>query len=298
MIIALIWKTFPQSYNPHAGFCQQKGTFMETISPLYTGIFDSHAHYDAEKFDSDREEILQSLPGLGVCNVVDVGCDLDSSRAAAALSERVSYFYAAVGYHPHEADSYTEEGMAEILKLLERPKTVALGEIGLDYHYDFSPREKQREVFARQMALAKERDVPVIIHSREATQDTLDILSRYPGVRGVVHCFSGSAETAKTLVKMGYYIGFTGVITFGNARKIVEACAAVPVDRLLLETDCPYMAPVPFRGKRCWSPMIEKTAERVAELHNLEPQALIDRARENTYRLFGVPNAENPSKKL
>ena len=263
--------------------------------PLYTGIFDSHAHYDSERFDEDREQVLKALPENGVCAVIDVGCDLPSSRAAVALSETVPHFYAAVGYHPHEADSFTEEGMEEILSLLRRPRTVALGEIGLDYHYDFSPREKQKEVFDLQLRLAKELDVPVIIHSREATQDTLELLSRYPGLQGVIHCFGGSAETAREMLKMGFYIGFTGVITFSNARKVLEACAAVPADRLLLETDCPYMAPVPFRGKRCWSPMIAETARQAAQLHDMDPQTLIDQARENTCRLFRIQNAENPS---
>lgn len=256
----------------------------------YTGIFDSHAHYDSAQFDGDRDEVLAALAENGICGVIDVGCDLDSSLAAAELAENVPGFYAAVGYHPHEADSYTEEGMAQIAALTGKPRVVAIGEIGLDYHYDFSPREKQREVFEIQLQLAKELDLPVIIHSREATQDTLDILARYPGLQGVVHCFSGSAETAQILLKMGYHIGFTGVITYSNARKILEACAAVPADRLLFETDCPYMAPVPFRGKRCWSPMIQMTAEKAAEIHQMDPQELIDRARENTIQLFRLQN--------
>jgi len=266
---------------------------MEVLTPLYTGIFDSHAHYDNERFKKDREEVIKALPEMGVCGVIDVGCDLPSSRAAVALSERVPYFYAAVGYHPHDADSFTQEGMEELLTLLEKPKTLAIGEIGLDYHYDNSPREKQREVFHRQLQLARERSVPVIIHSREAAQDTLEILAQYPGLEGVIHCFSGSAETATAFVKMGWHIGFTGAVTFENARKIVEACAAVPPERLLLETDCPYMTPVPFRGTRCWSPMIQKTAERVAALHGMDPQALIDLARENTCRLFRIPKSQN-----
>lgn len=265
---------------------------MENLAPLYSGIFDSHAHYDSERFDQDREELLKALPTMGVCGVIDVGCDLPSSRAAAALAQRIPYFYAAAGYHPNDAASFTEEGLAELRTLFEQPKVLAVGEIGLDYHYDFSHRQWQREVFHRQMQLAKELDLPVIVHSREATQDTLEVLAQYPGVQGVVHCFSGSAETAGELVKMGWHIGFTGVVTFDNARRVVEACAVVPPERLLLETDCPYMAPVPFRGKRCWSPMIQKTAERVAELHGMEAQTLIDIARENTLRLFRIPSGQ------
>lgn len=254
---------------------------------MYSGIFDSHAHYDDERFDPDREEVIASLQDNGVCNVIDIGCDLQTSRKAAALAQQYPFFYAAVGYHPHEADSFNEADFTAIKAMLQQPKVVALGEIGLDYHYDLSPRDKQIEVFERQLKLAEELDIPIIIHTREATQDTLDLLKKY-SCRGVVHCYSGSAETAKVLLKMGYYIGFTGVITFQNARKIVEACDIVPPDRILLETDCPYMAPVPFRGKRCWSPMIEKTAQRVAEIKNMETQALIDIARENTRRLFGI----------
>lgn len=256
----------------------------------YTGIFDSHAHYDSAQFDGDRDEVLAALAENGICGVIDIGCDLESSYAAAKLAETVPGFYAAVGYHPHEADTFTEEGLAQIAELTGNPRVVAIGEIGLDYHYDFSPREKQKEVFRRQLALAKELDLPVVIHSREATQDTLEILSEFPGLQGVVHCFSGSAETAEILLKMGFHIGFTGVITFPNARKILEACAAVPADRLLLETDCPYMAPVPYRGKRCWSPLISFTAEKAAEIHGMDPQELIDRARENTIRLFRLEN--------
>ncbi|MBQ4050847.1 MAG: TatD family hydrolase [Oscillospiraceae bacterium] len=261
---------------------------LNEIPPVYTGIFDSHAHYDSAQFDGDRDKVLAALSENGICGVIDVGCDLESSLKAAELARTIPGFYASVGYHPHEADSYTEEDMAKIIELTKDPRVVAIGEIGLDYHYDFSPREKQKEVFEIQLKLAKELDLPVIIHSREATQDTLETLAKFPGLRGVVHCFSGSAETANELLKMGFYIGFTGVITFPNARKILEACEAVPADRLLLETDCPYMAPVPYRGKRCWSPLIRFTAEKAAELHNMEPQQLIDRARENTLRLFEI----------
>lgn len=260
------------------------------FTPIYTGIFDSHAHYDSERFEEDRHQLLESLPGLGVCGVLDVGCDFPSSQAAVELAARYPHVYASVGYHPHEADSYTEEDMEKLLKLFESPKVRAIGEIGLDYHYDFSPREVQRQVFIRQLELAAERNLPVIIHSREATAETLEILGRFPGLQGVVHCFSGSAETAAQLVKMGWHIGFTGVITFQNARRILEACPVVPADRILLETDCPYMTPVPFRRERCWSPFIGLTAQKMAEIRGEDPQALIDQARKNTCRLFGIPD--------
>ncbi len=255
---------------------------------LYTGIFDSHAHYNDERFDADREALLASLPSQGVCGVVNAGTNAESSRQSAALAREHEIFYAAAGYHPEQAAEYTDEGMAEIFALLKEPKTVAIGEIGLDYYWPEPSREIQQEVFRLQLDAARQLDLPVIIHSREATEDTIRILREFPGVRGVLHCFSGSAESAKIYLEMGFYLGFTGVLTFKNNRRSVEACKVVPLDRLLLETDCPYMAPVPYRGKRCWSPMIARTAERMAEIKDVSPQEMIDIARENTKRLFGL----------
>ena len=253
---------------------------------MYKGIFDSHAHYDDERFD-DRDEFIPTLPKNGVENVITIGCDLKTSENAFNLAKKYDFFYAGIGYHPHEADSFNEKDFDKIKEMLKDEKVVALGEIGLDYHYDLSPRDVQKEIFELQLKYAEENDIPVIIHSREATRDTLDILSKY-NCKGVVHCFSGSDETAKILVKMGYYIGFTGVITFNNARKTVDACKTVPLDRILLETDCPYMAPVPYRGKRCDSTMIEKTAEKIAEIKGIHPQELIDIANNNTKILFNL----------
>lgn len=255
---------------------------------LYTGIFDSHAHYNDERFDADREALLASLPSQGVCGVVNAGTNVESSRQSAALAREQEIFYAAAGYHPEQAAEYTEEGMAEIFALLKEPKTVAIGEIGLDYYWPEPSREVQQRVFRLQLDAARQLDLPVIIHSRDAAEDTVRILREFPGVRGVIHCFTGSAETARILVEMGFYIGFTGVLTFQNSRRPVEACKAVPLDRILLETDSPYMAPVPYRGKRCWSPMIARTAERAAEIKGIDPQQMIDIARENTKRLFGL----------
>ncbi len=259
---------------------------MEEIR--YSGIFDSHAHYNDERFDPDREELLASLPNLGVCGVINAGTNLESSLISAEYAKQYGYFYAAVGYHPEQAAEYTEEGMAKIFSLLDQPKIVAIGEIGLDYYWPEPDREIQKKVFRIQLAAAKERNIPVIIHSRDATEDTLRILREFPGVRGVLHCFSGSAETAKELVKIGFYLGFTGVLTFPNGRRAAEACSVIPTERLLLETDCPYMAPVPYRGKRCFSPMIARTAEKMAEIKGLSPQQMIDTARENTLRLFSI----------
>lgn len=255
---------------------------------MLQGIFDSHAHYDSEEFDADREELLASLAGQGVTAVLNASSDIASSRASMALAEKYPFFWCAVGVHPHEAAEVDGDYIDVVERMCTEKKVVAIGEIGLDYHYDFSPRSIQKRVFERQMKLAGQLGMPVIIHSREATEDTLEILRRFPDVTGVVHCFSGSAETAKELLKMGYYIGFTGVVTFNNAKKAVGAALAVPADRLLLETDCPYMAPVPLRGKRCESPMIAYTAEKIAQVKGMDAQQLVDAARENTCRLFQI----------
>ncbi len=257
---------------------------------MYKGIFDSHAHYDDERFD-DRDEFIPTLPENGVTNVITIGCDLKTSINAYNLAKKYDFFYAGIGYHPHEASTFNEKDFDKIKEMLKDEKVVALGEIGLDYHYDLSPRDEQKKVFEIQLKYAEEHKIPVIIHSREATADTLNILSKY-NCKGVVHCFSGSDETAKILVKMGYYIGFTGVITFNNARKTVDACKVVPLDRILLETDCPYMAPVPYRGKRCDSTMIEKTAEKIAEIKGISPQELIDITSDNVKTLFNINQEE------
>ncbi len=253
----------------------------------YHGIFDSHAHYDDEAFDPDRDELLNHISQNGVCAVINAGCDLPSSHEGIALSQKYPFFYSSIGIHPHEAQSVTQETIEELRSLAQNPKVVAVGEIGLDYHYDLSPREKQREVFEQQLLLAKELSLPVIIHSREATEETLTLLKKYRP-QGVVHCFSGSAETAREIVGLGMYLGFTGMITFKNTKHALEAIQAVPADRLLLETDCPYMTPVPYRGKRCDSTMIALTAQKMAQLKNLPVQEMIDLARQNTCRLFGI----------
>lgn len=251
------------------------------------GIFDSHAHYDDARFDEDRDALLSSLPGKGVCGIIDIGCDLESSRKAVALAEKYPYVWAAVGYHPEQAALRTDEGVAELRQFLSHPKVVAIGEIGLDYYWPEPDHETQKRVLIEQLKLARELQKPVILHVRDASEDAFTILKAHP-VRGVMHCFSGSPETAREVLKLGLYIGFTGVLTFKNARKPVEACAAVPLDRLLLETDCPYMAPTPYRGQRCWSPMIEQTAARAAEIKGVSTQELVNAARENTLSLFQI----------
>ena len=252
----------------------------------YSGIFDSHTHYDDDKFDGEREELLQSLSAHGVEKLINIAADMESCQTTFNLAQKYDFIYSAAGVHPHAAEEvHGTDYIEKIAEYLSFEKVVAIGEIGLDYHYDFSPRDIQRAVFEEQLALAKELDVPVVIHSREATEDTLDLLRKYRP-KGVVHCFSGSAETAAELIKMGFYIGFTGAVTFKNANKLLLAAQSVPIERLLIETDCPYMTPVPHRGKRCDSRMLYLTAEKLAELHNIDAQQLIDITHQNTIKCF------------
>lgn len=249
------------------------------------GIFDTHAHYMKEDFGEDLDRILAELPSKNVGRVLAVGCDLPSSAEEIALAERYGYIYAAAGIHPEHAAELPEDWESKLEQMLAHKKVVALGEIGLDYHYPEPPRDIQKNVFIRQLEIAKRLDMPVVIHSREASGDTMEILKRHKP-RGVLHCFSGSAETAREVVKLGMYIGFTGVLTFKNSKKAQAACAEVPIDRLLLETDCPYMAPVPHRGERCDSSMIAFTAAKMAEIKGVSTEEMIEIARENGERLF------------
>lgn len=248
-------------------------------------IFDTHAHYMRSDYGDDLEPLLDELPRKGVERVLAIGCDIESSKEEIALAERYPYIWAAVGIHPENAAEIPENWEAELEKLLSREKAAALGEIGLDYHYPEPPRDVQQSIFRRQLEMAARYNKPVVIHSRDASGDTLEILKEYKP-RGVLHCFSGSAETAREVVKLGMYIGFTGVLTFKNSKKAQEACAAVPIDRLLLETDCPYMAPVPHRGERCDSSMIRFTAEKMAEIKGVSAEEMIETARENGEKLF------------
>ena len=254
----------------------------------YKGIFDTHAHYDDEKFDEDRDTVLKNLFEHGVSLVVDPACDLETCKKTLELSSKYDFIYSAVGVHPHSAESDGNGNwLQKIEEFAKNKKVVAIGEIGLDYHYDFSPREKQKEVFAAQLELANKLGLPVIIHDREAHADTLELVKKYRP-KGIIHCFSGSAETAREFIKLGMYIGFTGSVTFKNANKLLLAAKEVPDDRILLETDCPYMAPVPFRGQRCDSTLIPATAEKLAELRGTDAQKLIDMAMENGRRIYGI----------
>lgn len=250
-------------------------------------IFDSHAHYDSDAFDADRKELLSALHSQGVCGIVNCGSDMATSLSSLELADEFDYIYAACGVHPHEAESCKQGYLPVLKKLCSEEKCVAVGEIGLDYHYDFSPREIQKQVFEQQIVLAKELDLPIIVHDREAHEDTLTLLKRYKP-KGVVHCFSGSAEMAKEIVKLGMYIGLGGAVTFKNARKPREVAEIVPSDRLLIETDCPYMTPVPHRGKRCDSSYIPFTAEVLAEVRNTTAQEILDLTRKNANILFGL----------
>lgn len=251
------------------------------------GIFDSHAHYDDAAFDCDRDELLSSLPSSGICGVVNCGADIKSSKLSLALAAKYDYIHAACGVHPHEASKCGEAWLSELEMLCDEPDCVAIGEIGLDYHYDYSPRKEQLEVFERQLDLANRLHLPVIIHDREAHEDTLNLLKSYSPA-GVVHCFSGSVEMAREIVSIGMYIGLGGAVTFKNARKPLEVAAYLPAESLLIETDCPYMTPVPFRGTRCNSSLIPYTAEAIANVRGIDAQRVIDITRANACRLFNV----------
>lgn len=254
---------------------------------MYKGIFDTHAHYDDSRFDEDRYDLISKLFEGSISGIINCGCDYASSVKTIELAHRFDNLYAAVGVHAHEAEEATEKDFEMILEMYKDSKVVAVGEIGLDYHYDFSPRDRQIEVFTRQVVLANELSLPVIVHDREAHEDTLRILKDL-NPWGVVHCFSGSAEMAKEIVKLGLYIGIGGAVTFKNAKKPVEVCEYVPLDRLLLETDAPYMTPVPYRGERCDSSHIAYTAEKIAEIKGMAPEEIIDICRENAKRLFKI----------
>lgn len=252
-------------------------------------IFDTHAHYDDAAFDEDRKEILDTLKSLGVSLVVNQGIDLVSSVKSLELAKEYDYIYTAMGYHPEAAGEERKGDLDVIAELLEtEEKAVAIGEIGLDYHYeDGAPRETQKDLFERQLALSKEMDLPVVVHDRDAHGDILELLRKYRP-KGVVHCFSGSVEMAEEIVKLGIYIGLGGAVTFKNAKKPVAVAGAVPMDRLVLETDCPYMAPVPYRGKRNYSAYIPAVAEVIGGIRGMDAQEILDITFENGINLFEI----------
>ena len=252
-------------------------------------IFDTHAHYDSGAFNADREELLASMPSKGVGLILDPGCEERSSRAALALAEKYSFVYAAVGVHPEDMEGMTSDTLETIRRLARHEKCVAIGEIGLDYYWDDTHKAEQKELFAAQLALAEELDLPVIVHDREAHADCLEITGSFPKARGVFHCFSGSAEMAKELLRRGnWYLGFDGPVTYKNARKALEVLEIVPPERILVETDSPYMSPVPLRGKRNDSSNLVYIIQKIAEIKGMTPQEVERITWENGKRLFGI----------
>lgn len=250
--------------------------------------FDTHAHYDDERFDPDRHSLLAELPRMGVNLVLNPGCDKESSEKAIEYAQSYPHMYAAVGWHPHEADSFSKESCELIKAWCKNPRVKAIGEIGLDYYYDFSPRERQREVFLRQMELARELNMPVIIHDREAHGECMEIIRSFPDVKGVFHCYSGSAEMGRQILDMGWYLSFTGAITFKNARKAIETIEICPMDKIMIETDSPYLAPVPHRGKRNDSRELCFVVDKIAEVKGTNPEEVARITLENGKRFFGI----------
>lgn len=253
-------------------------------------IFDSHAHYDDEAFDKDRDELIEDLHKNGVIGILNCASSYKSIDKVCEIANKWDFIYGALGIHPENADEFNNDVLNEIReKIKSNKKIIAVGEIGLDYYWDENPpREVQKEVFRKHMELAKELNLPVVIHDRDAHEDTLNIMKEYPEVIGTVHCFSGSVEFAKECLKLGYYIGITGVITFKNAKKLVQVVKEVPLDRLLVETDCPYMAPEPNRGKRNKSDYIEFIIEKIAEIKEIDPKQLNIKVNENFARLTNL----------
>ena len=249
-------------------------------------LYDSHAHYDDRQFDADRDEIIMKAHSEGVKFINNIASDMESSRKSIELAEKFDFVYATVGVHPSDVRGMTNKNIDELRKLAQHKKVVAIGEIGLDYHYDDTSEEEQKLWFSPQLELAKELNLPVVIHDRESKGDCLRILKEHNVKNGVVHCFSGSAETAKEILKMGLHISFTGVLTFKNARKAVEALKVVPMDRLMIETDCPYMSPEPYRGKRNYSGYVIKVAEKIAEIKGMTIEDVAEQTLQTAKRLF------------
>ena len=252
-------------------------------------LFDTHAHLNDPAFDPDRETLMESFAAAGVGLVMNAGCSLESSREIVAMAEKYPWLYASVGSHPDSASEVNEAVLEEYRKLCKlSPKVKAIGEIGLDYYYEDIPRGIQQKAFRMQLALAQELDLPVIVHERDAHNDGLAIIKEFPAIKGVFHCYSGSAEMARQLVDLGWYIGFTGVLTFKNARKAVETAAAIPLDRIVLETDCPFMAPDPFRGKRNHPGYLYRMAQKLAEIRGISLEEVHAATFENGKRLYRI----------
>lgn len=252
-------------------------------------IFDTHTHYDAEQFDKDRVELLSSMREHNVGFILNVGATLDGCKSSVEFARKYPFMYAAVGVHPDEVGALNNETFAWMEELLLDEKTVAVGEIGLDYYWDNEPREVQKEWFIRQLELARKHDLPVCIHSRDAAEDTLNVMREYAkGLQGVIHCFSYSPEIAKEYVENGFYIGVGGVVTFKNGKKMKEVVKATPIERILLETDCPYLAPEPYRGKRNSSIYLDRVAEEIGQLKGMTANEVIEATEQNAKTLFGI----------
>ena len=252
-------------------------------------IFDTHAHYDDAQFDEDRDELLNCMREQGVGVIVNVSAAYDSCEKVVDMVQKYPFMYAAVGIHPDEVGSLTEERFARMEELFQRDKVVAVGEIGLDYYWDNESHDLQKQWFIRQLDLARRRSLPVLIHSREAAADTMEIMKEHAaGLKGIIHCYSYSREMAREYVKMGFYIGVGGVVTFKNARKLKETVEEIPLTAIVLETDCPYLAPVPFRGKRNQSGYIRYVAEEIAEIKGVSFEEVVARTRENAREIYGV----------
>lgn len=253
-------------------------------------IFETHAHYDDEQFNEDREAILAQLPQKGISPVINVGASIESTKTTLALAKKYDYIYAAAGVHPSDIDGLNEESFAWLTEQTKNKKVVAVGEIGLDYYWEKEPevQKAQRYWFSRQLELAKSVQLPVIIHSRDAADDTIKVMQEANAseIPGVVHCYSYSPELAQEFIKMGYYIGVGGVVTFKNAKKLVRTVEEIPMERILLETDCPYMAPEPHRGKRNDSRNIPLIIAKIAEIKGISPDVVEETARQNALRLF------------
>lgn len=248
--------------------------------------FESHAHYDDGRFKNDREEILNLLPSCGIDYVINVGCDMKSSRESIKMAEKYDYIYAAVGVHPHDAENMKESDLDEIRQMSNHKKVVAIGEIGLDFYYDNSPRDVQRYWFKRQLEIVKELNKPVIIHSRDASQETFDIIKESGVKKGVIHCYSGSAQMAMDYVKMGFYIGVGGVVTFSNSKKLVEVVETIQLEQILIETDSPYLSPIPNRGKRNDSRNLQFVVEKIAKIKDISPEKVANITKLNAKQLF------------
>lgn len=252
-------------------------------------LFDTHAHYDSGAFNADRLEVLASMPEQGVELILNPGCDLESSKTAVSLAERFPFVYAAVGVHPSDCQDFSQETADGLRALAAHPKVRAVGEIGLDYYWkDNPPKDFQQKVFHTQMELAEELRLPVVVHDREAHRDCLEVVKAHPNVTGVYHCYSGSLEDAKILVKLGWMLSFTGVVTYKNARKSLEVIDWLPMDRIMVETDSPYLTPEPFRGKRNDSGKVYRVAEAIAQVKGLEAEETARITLENGKRFFGI----------